>query len=175
AFSFDSFLDVVANVVGIILRLIIVAWVGARSYKGPTPPAPPPPPLPEHTAYPEPDVGPLAEEARRQQQEMARAQAELLRLEQDRERTRADGAAAEQGLADLAARRRALDAARADLDRVAAGHGQTAQAAALSLDELRARGKRVADEIAALQKAPSEKRALRYRTPVSAPVQTEEL
>ena len=29
AFSFDSFLDVVANVVGIILRLILVAWVGA--------------------------------------------------------------------------------------------------------------------------------------------------
>ena len=26
-FSFDSFLDVVANVVGIILRLILVAWV----------------------------------------------------------------------------------------------------------------------------------------------------
>src|SRR4051812_49375132 len=45
-FSFDSFLDVVANVVGIILRLIIVAWVGARSYKGPPLPPPPPPPPP---------------------------------------------------------------------------------------------------------------------------------
>ncbi len=33
AFSFDSFLDLVANVVGIILRLILVVWVGARSYK----------------------------------------------------------------------------------------------------------------------------------------------
>jgi len=33
-FSFDSFLDVVANVVGIIIKLILVAWVGARSYKG---------------------------------------------------------------------------------------------------------------------------------------------
>src|SRR6478752_247621 len=31
-FSFDSFLDVVANVVGIIIRLILVVWVGARSY-----------------------------------------------------------------------------------------------------------------------------------------------
>ena len=31
AFSFDSFLDVVTNVVGIILRLILVAWVGARA------------------------------------------------------------------------------------------------------------------------------------------------
>src|SRR6266849_8723320 len=33
-FSFDSFLDVVANVVGIIIRLILVVWVGARSYSG---------------------------------------------------------------------------------------------------------------------------------------------
>src|SRR4051812_35754268 len=37
AFSFDSFLDVVANVVGIILRLILVAWVGERSYKAMVP------------------------------------------------------------------------------------------------------------------------------------------
>ena len=34
AFSFDSFLDLVANVVGIIIRLILVAWVGARTYTG---------------------------------------------------------------------------------------------------------------------------------------------
>ena len=33
-FSFDSFLDVVANVVGIIIRLILVVWVGARAYTG---------------------------------------------------------------------------------------------------------------------------------------------
>src|SRR6202035_758944 len=31
-FSFDSFLDVVANVCGIIIRLILVTWVGARTY-----------------------------------------------------------------------------------------------------------------------------------------------
>src|SRR5438309_1322242 len=42
-FSFDSFLDLVANVVGIIIRLILVVWVGARSYSSVvnvTPPAP---------------------------------------------------------------------------------------------------------------------------------------
>src|SRR5438876_8934043 len=33
-FSFDSFLDLVANVIGIIIRLILVAWVGARIYQG---------------------------------------------------------------------------------------------------------------------------------------------
>ena len=31
-FSFDSFLDLVANVVGVILRFILVAWVGAKAY-----------------------------------------------------------------------------------------------------------------------------------------------
>ena len=31
-FSFDSFLDLVTNVVGIIIRLILVSWVGARAY-----------------------------------------------------------------------------------------------------------------------------------------------
>jgi hypothetical protein len=44
-FSFDSFLDVVANVVGIILRLILVAWVGGRSYHATV--APPPAPVVE--------------------------------------------------------------------------------------------------------------------------------
>ena len=52
AFGFDSFLDLVANVVGIILRLILVAWVGARSYKAIVPP-PPPPPSGSPTLYPQ--------------------------------------------------------------------------------------------------------------------------
>jgi septal ring factor EnvC (AmiA/AmiB activator) len=39
-FSFDSFLDLVTNVVGIIIRLILVAWVGARSYQAVLPAAP---------------------------------------------------------------------------------------------------------------------------------------
>src|SRR5215475_6668912 len=102
AFSFDSFLDVVANVVGIILRLIIVAWVGARAYKGPTLAVPASAPLPEHTAYPEPDTGPLADEARRQRDELARAQAVLLEQVQQWNRAHEDGAATERGLADLA-------------------------------------------------------------------------
>jgi hypothetical protein len=43
-FSFDSFLDVVANVVGVIIRLILVVWVGARSYTAAMNKLPPPPP-----------------------------------------------------------------------------------------------------------------------------------
>src|SRR5260370_40629188 len=33
AFSFDSFLDLVANVIGIIIRLLLGAGVGARTYQ----------------------------------------------------------------------------------------------------------------------------------------------
>src|SRR5437763_11495614 len=61
AFSFDSFLDVVANVVGIILRLILVAWVGARSYKAfHARPAPPPAPLADPAPPPAPRYPPGA-------------------------------------------------------------------------------------------------------------------
>ena len=58
-FSFDSFLDLVANVVGIIIRLILVVWVGARSYSSlMSPPArekkdPPPQSLPSLSTEPE--------------------------------------------------------------------------------------------------------------------------
>src|SRR5579883_1856933 len=82
AFSFDSFLDVVANVVGIILRLILVAWVGARSYKGPPPVVPTPvedvrEPIEAIAPLPEPQ-DPLSAELERQRRELAAAQAALL-------------------------------------------------------------------------------------------------
>src|SRR3954469_7796217 len=72
AFSFESFLDVVANVVGIIIRLILVAWIAGRAYKAVVPLPPPlrapgtagraykaavrlPPPLPPPPALAEPE------------------------------------------------------------------------------------------------------------------------
>src|SRR5208337_4880710 len=84
-FSFDSFLDVVANVVGIILRLILVAWVGARSYKGPPlPPAPPSPApltaLPDIPSLPAPPPDAISAEVDRERRELERTQAELLAL-----------------------------------------------------------------------------------------------
>src|SRR5881275_79965 len=77
-FSFDSFLDVVANVVGIIIRLILVVWVGARSYSSVT--AVPARPA---AAKAVPQVAgdlrdPLQDEIAQQRQELAQAQARLL-------------------------------------------------------------------------------------------------
>ena len=71
-FSFDSFLDVVANVVGIILRLILVAWVGGRSYH-PMIPVTPPPALQEAIAdATEPPLppDPLSEDLERRQRDL---------------------------------------------------------------------------------------------------------
>src|ERR1700730_9917221 len=77
-FSFDSFLDVVANVVGIIIRLILVVWVSARSYSSlqtaqksaVARPEPPPPAAELHD--------PLEQELARHRELLAQAQAKLL-------------------------------------------------------------------------------------------------
>ena len=79
-FSFDSFLDLVTNVVGIIIRLILVVWVGARSYSSLQTVSRP---AKANTTVSQ-EVGdladPLQEELARHQQELARAQAQLLEL-----------------------------------------------------------------------------------------------
>src|SRR6185369_15019998 len=85
AFSFDSFLDVVANVVGIILRLILVAWVGARSYKAVVPPLPAPPVLRcELPTLPEP-TDPRTEEIERGRQTIAETSEAVAARKRDEE------------------------------------------------------------------------------------------
>src|SRR5262245_56251096 len=74
AFSLDSFLDLIANVVGIIIRLILVAWVGARSYHlltNVSRPDEPPAPLAEERDEP------LRHELAKSQEELAQAQKRL--------------------------------------------------------------------------------------------------
>src|SRR5438309_1656521 len=76
-FSFDSFLDVVANVVGIIIRLILVVWVGARSYSS-IQMLSKPKPRTELSAVLTLPEDPLERELARQRAELARLQARLL-------------------------------------------------------------------------------------------------
>src|SRR6516164_7241751 len=88
-FSFDSFLDIVANVVGIIIRLILVVWVGARSYSTlQTMAKLSPPAAQRNLAVAEPS-DPLQDELTRHARELARARerllAELRRLQQVQE------------------------------------------------------------------------------------------
>lgn len=174
-FSFDSFLDVVANVVGIILRLILVAWVGARSYKAVVPAAPVPALTKEEIAeLPDPQ-DPLAPELERQRRELAEAQAHLLEQLKEWQKLRQDSTLTAEELARLTARVQEVDSERKNVESKTHQDAQITRNAALSLEEIRERGKRIVAEIEALRKAPPSKQTLRYRTPVSHPLQSEEL
>src|SRR5271165_4718984 len=123
AFSFDSFLDLVTNVVGIIIRLILVAWVGARSYDAlpdvlkqmqaqlTAPPVAPAdlPPLPDD---------PLAQELARQRRELAAAESRLLDQLRQLDMLKEDRTRTEQKLTALTALRRQLLKNETDLEQV---------------------------------------------------------
>src|SRR5438105_2732174 len=78
-FSFDSFLDVVANVVGIIIRLILVVWVSARSYSSVSQYLDKPAAIaPKNSVQPAQYLDPLQDELARRRRDLALAQARLL-------------------------------------------------------------------------------------------------
>src|SRR5437588_2771193 len=122
AFSFDSFLDMVANVVGVIIRLILVVWVGARSYTGLVTPPPDEPPVAEISADDGSDVvalptePPLEEELRPHQQELARLQKQLLDQLRDLQQARDQSAVTDKELAALAATKAELDSELGEAD-----------------------------------------------------------
>jgi len=170
AFSFDSFLDVVANVVGIIIRLILVAWVGARSYSSINRALRPPPPVAGQ--MPPPD--PLRDDLARHQADLDEARRRLLAQLQQFKAVEATEADARQRLADLLAREQGLDNDAGAVERDAEEHGRSCQQTALSLAELERRQRQLLDDIRTLEKLPPLKHVLHYRTPVSQPVQAEQ-
>jgi hypothetical protein len=176
-FSFDSFLDVVANVVGIILRLILVAWVGGRSYH-PTVTAAPPSIVQEETAdateTPLPP-DPLADNLDRHRRELTADRDRLADQVHQADEAKERRLLSDQALADAAARLQTLQAERTAAERSATDDGKDVKTAALSLPEIESRVRLVNAEIDGVKKSPSVKRSLRYQTPVSQPLQTEEL
>jgi hypothetical protein len=174
AFSFDSFLDVVANVVGIIIRLILVVWAGARTYgslTAVTPPSAHGPAGKEVRAIQDP----LQDELARHRQDLAAAQARL--LEQLRQVQQVDAQEKEvQGkLAGLAARLEKQKREKAGVEKQAARHQSARQTVALSLEELRQKSRQLQQAIKDLEKMPRNTRTLRYHTPVSTPVESEQI
>lgn len=177
AFSFDSFLDLVANVVGIILRLILVTWVGARSYHAIVPPPSPPPPAAvaeDPLTLPEP-TDPLQEQLVRQREELAQTAAGI----GDRQRQAGEvHAVADQLRRDLGALSgigRKMQTERDGLVSRTAERRRSLSGSTLTLTELRRRSQTLLAEVDRLKQLPPARKELRYRTPVSAPVQTEEV
>ena len=173
AFSFDSFLDLVTNVVGIIIRLILVAWVGARSYSSIShliKPQDHQPPESQARAIDDP----LQDELARQRAELAEAEARLLEHVKQLDLVKDDHKQNEQQIAALNARLQDLDRAKDQANRDKAAKGKTVQDFTLSLAELEKRRLRIMAELKELEKQPP-KKVLHYRTPVSETVHGEEL
>jgi hypothetical protein len=174
-FSLDSFLDLVTNVVGIIIRLILVAWVGARSYTS----------LPEllkgmhaggaETSEPEALPGdPLQDELAWQRQEIAQAQARMLEQLRQLDLLKTNRQETEQQLAALAAQRRELLGQETSLEKAESKKAQVAHEAALSLADVQKRRERLAEELKKLETLPTLTKTLHYRTPVSQTVHANE-
>jgi hypothetical protein len=182
-FSFDSFLDVVANVCGIIIRLILVAWVGGRSYHAVMARTVLEGSAPEDeivvSAAPQRQLPPISDplEAALDQhrRELARQQQRL--LEQLRQCQLLESANAEsaQKLYAVATAESAAQQERGQLTRNAAQQATAASAVQLSLADLEKRSRELAKQIEELEKLPPLKKILRYSTPVSRPVHSEEL
>src|SRR5690349_17305798 len=149
--SFDSSLDVVANVVGIIIRLTLVVWVGARS-SGALHPAPrPPAPAAASVPAPAEPQDPLQQEIARHREELDRLQARLLEQLRRLQQVQTDEAVTAGALAGVSTRRRQFEKDLAGVDRALAAQ---APAAPLSLAELQERSRQLTEEIRALEKLP---------------------
>jgi hypothetical protein len=173
-FSFDSFLDVVANVCGIIIRLILVVWVGARSYNDfMAVPRPAAPALAEEKGKELTD--PLQDEVTRQRQELALAQSRLLEQLRHLQQVKVDKTETARELTTATQRAQSLEQEKSKIEQVMASSQQLAGGTEVTLADLRERGKKLTADIEALQKLPPLKKVLRYKTPVSRPVHGEEL
>ena len=177
-FSFDSFLDVVANVNGIIIRLIIVAWVGARTYSStmhfhdePIPDAPPVAKLPAPKAEDEP-MSPVLAAARAELEKARRQLADKVIHADDGSKT-IDAIHAE--LASLTKKRADLDDRAKRSAELVSREKIDVRAAALSNEELQRRLGLFRKEIEKVEAMPAPTTVLRYRTPVSKTVTSEEL
>jgi hypothetical protein len=183
AFSFDSFLDVVANVCGIIIRLILVAWVGARSYHSvmakqaveQTPVVAETAKTPA-TVFNAPRItDPLEAELQHHRAELAKEQERLLEQLRQCQVLESSNTQISQQVAAATASELAAERERNELEKLTEDRTGAARTARVSMADLQKRSQQLATELQELEKLPPLKKTLRYRTPVSRPVHTEEL
>jgi hypothetical protein len=175
AFSFDSFLDVVANVIGIVVRLILVAWVGARSYSASMQQADDPPANVRDLQSASAADDPVASEMETMRRELADARLRLLEQLGSLQLAEAESNATREQLAELEKGRQTLDEVSAKLGVELAAKGARTRQAIVSAEELRKRGKEVLAQIKALESQPRQTQTLRYHTPVSRAVHADEM
>jgi hypothetical protein len=173
-FSFDSFLDIVANVLGIIVRLILVAWVGARSYTAVMLLTVDPPAAPA-IAAPSAADDPASAELNRIRVELAEARRRLLEQLGHLQLATEESHQSQAQLAELERQHRELEAQARRLGIALADKGAAVQQVFASADELKKRGTDLLKQIKNIEKQPSEKQVLKYHTPVSRVVHADEM
>jgi len=173
-FSFDSFLDLVTNVVGIIIRLILVTWVGARSYHASMQMLDLEP-LPTNTPAIKISDDPLHARIEQSKNDLDDAKTRLLAHLKDFETTESKTLDAHAHLVNLSNRRTELEAELKTLEAKNAQRGIKVQQASLSVENVRLRSKKLLDDLKKLETEPTKKKQLKYHAPVSRVVQSEEL
>ena len=171
-FSFDSFLDLVTNVVGIIIRLILVSWVGARSYHASMQwldleTTAPPAPTPKVTD------DPLHHRIELSKNDLDEAKTRLLAQLKELDAADQTTKLTDVEVAQLISRRNELEAERQALARKSPD--SKVQLASLTVDEVRKRSRQLLDELKKIETAPTDKKQLKYHAPVSRAVRSEEL
>lgn len=173
-FSFDSFLDLVTNVVGIIIRLILVTWVGARSYHASmhwleldaTPRE-----MPALKVTEDPLHGRLEQS----KSDLDEAKTRLLAQLKDLELAETKNQATQAHLAALTNRRDELEAERKTLEGKGAVRSGNLQQVSLSVEQVRQRSKKLLHEIKKIDELPTNKKQLKYHAPLSRAVHSDEM
>lgn len=167
-FSFDSFLDLVTNVVGIIIRLILVTWVGARAYHTSMQwvAGQPETPVQKLTA-PQIVDDPLHVRIENSRRDLDEAKERLLAHLNDVETAEKGKEKAKIVLTGLLTRREELDAQRRALDGKGSLAGVKVQQANLSVAEVRERSKKLLAEIKKIEAGPTNMKQLKYHSPLS--------
>ena len=175
-FSFDAFLDLVTNVVGIIIRLILVTWVGARSYHASmqwidSEPAS----INKSIDPPKITDDPLHARLVFAQRDLDDVKTRLLTQLKDIESAEETQATTESQLTALHKQRADLEKEHADLIANNAAAGTQVNEVKVSIDDVRKRTKSLLSEIKQVEAQPARTKALKYHAPVSRTVHSDEI
>ena len=185
SFSFDSFLDLVTNVIGIIIRLILVTWIGARAYTSnmmltqeqqsteqmsqvsQVSLAPLPPPRAEDD--------PLSKELVEAKREIDRVRDRLLEQLKELDFVQSKEVGVKKEMVALDQRLQEVEKDKQATDSILLQRGQQVRSTVLTIEEVRQKAEKLKSDIQEVEKMPVPTKALRFPVPVSKPVRSDEM
>ena len=174
-FSFDSFLDLVTNVVGIIIRLILVSWVGARAYHESMQWVDGNSSAGTQVVAPKITDDPLYERVDRSRRDLDEARERLLAQLKDLDKVETGNQDTKAQLVLLIGRRDELEKEQKALEAKGAQRGTQVKTVSLTAASVRERAKELLEDIKKIESLPIAKKQLKYHAPLSRVVHSEEL